>query len=396
MAFLNLTLGLTTLLALLVGASLTALLLRQRISIDIRRSSKSSGSSPQETDTTTPLGDSHDSELPLLLTTAMDSLSMGVVICDAKGETAFENGVARYLFQARHEDALAARALNDLLALARLGTYTERVVEFFGPPKKSYRIVSFPLILQGSPSGFAAIFEDVSEKRHLDEVRRDFVANVSHELKTPIGAMALLAETMEEEEDFKVLKRLAARIHAESIRVGRIISDLLDLSRLESEETPKRGEIEVSRLISEAVHRVTNAADTSLVTVSIGNTSDGVIIVGDERQLVSAITNLLENAIKYSEENREVIIKSEQEENWLVISVQDHGIGIPSRDIERIFERFYRVDQNRSRSTGGTGLGLAIVRHVINNHMGKIEVESREGVGSTFTIRLPLTLQEDK
>jgi two-component system sensor histidine kinase SenX3 len=298
------------------------------------------------------------------------------------------------------------------------------------------------------PLGVIALIEDVSERRRLEEIRRDFVANVSHELKTPMGALGLLAETLVSEPDPEVAQRLAGRIHNEAFRVSRIIDDLLDLSRIESEEAPPREPVLVNLVMADAIERVRATADQRGIEIVLHEPSPPVAVMGDRRQLVSAMHALLENAVTYSYENTTVTVSGTvggdtvevpvgsgaptvgaqalgstgpdnsamTDTGWVSddgtanegngvhhldtgaktdrkvvrLSVADHGIGIPARDLDRIFERFYRVDHGRSRDTGGTGLGLSIVRHVANNHQGWVDVESREGDGSTFTLVLPL------
>jgi two-component system sensor histidine kinase SenX3 len=176
----------------------------------------------------------------------------------------------------------------------------------------------------------------------------------------------------------------------EAMRVGRIIDDLLALSRIEAEEQqPVREPVVVSQLVAEAMERVGSLAAVGDMHIDTSGVGDGHAVGGDPRQLVSAIANLLENACKYGDRGSTVEVLSRSEGHWVEILVRDHGIGIPSSDLERVFERFYRVDRARSRETGGTGLGLAIVRHVAGNHHGEVSVTSEEGVGSTFTLRLP-------
>lgn len=328
-------------------------------------------------------------EMQLLLQT-LDSIPQGIVICSTEGEVLIRNKIANALFDGRHQDALAARALDELLTLAKAGTMTERTLELYGPPKRSYILHTDALVAGGQTVGMLAVLDDVSDKKHLDEVRRDFVANVSHELKTPIGAIGLLAETLNSEDDFEIAKRLSIRIQNEAFRVGRIIDDLLDLSRIESEDTPIQELVDVEKVVSEAVNRIGPSAEVRLVTIEQDFYNSPSYILGDRRQLTSAVYNLLDNAIKYSESDSKVTIEVRHDASWVEIAIRDQGIGIPSRDLERIFERFYRVDHARSRSTGGTGLGLSIVRHVVNNHKGTIFVESREGSGSVFTMRLPM------
>jgi two-component system sensor histidine kinase SenX3 len=235
-----------------------------------------------------------------------------------------------------------------------------------------------------------AVIDDISERRRLEEIRRDFVANVSHELKTPMGALGLLAETLVTETDPAVAQRLASRIHTEAFRVSRIIDDLLDLSRIEAEEAPPREPVLVNLVMAEAVERVRAAAEQRDVKIELEEPDPPVAVMGDRRQLVSALYNLLENAVKFSYDGGSVRIAGRLVDDEIVLEIEDHGVGIPARDLERIFERFYRVDQGRSRTTGGTGLGLSIVRHVAANHQGRVDVDSREGEGSTFRLILPV------
>jgi two-component system sensor histidine kinase SenX3 len=221
-------------------------------------------------------------------------------------------------------------------------------------------------------------------------VRRDFVANVSHELKTPIGALGLLAETMAATDDTAVVRQLADRVVRESDRLARIVDDLLDLSTIEAQEAPTRGPMPVRLLLSESVADVQAAATAAAVPLSLGPEPADIEIFCDPRQMRSALVNLLDNAIKYSGPEQPVEVGACVVDERVAFVVRDHGIGIPTRDLERIWERFYRVDRARSRDTGGTGLGLAIVRHVAQAHGGEVTVQSREGEGSTFTLYIPL------
>jgi two-component system sensor histidine kinase SenX3 len=206
-----------------------------------------------------------------------------------------------------------------------------------------------------------------------------------------VGALGLLAETLLAEDDPAVARRLAERMLAEAFRVGRTIDDLLELSRIEADEAAAREDLPVRRLIGEAVDRVRGAAEQRDIRIEVDEPPARLEVRGDRRQLVSATYNLLENAVKYSEAGSSIQVRARTDGRWVDLAVQDHGMGIPRRDLERVFERFYRVDRARSRETGGTGLGLAIVRHVANNHAGEVRVDSREGEGSTFTLRLPVS-----
>jgi two-component system sensor histidine kinase SenX3 len=321
---------------------------------------------------------------------ALDTLPQAVVVCDEHGSPVFHNARALVLMGNRHSDALAAQAVDELVAATKPGSSEERTLELYGPPRRTL-VVRTESIDNGQRAlGVIAVIDDVSERRRLEEVRRDFVANVSHELKTPMGAIGLLAETLLEETEPEVERRLAQRIHAEAFRISRVIDDLLDLSRIESEENPPRDPVLVNLVIAEAIERVRESAEQRSVELEVDEPSPPVAVLGDRRQLTSAVYNLLENAVKFSYEGGRVHCMGIAKDDEVIISVSDQGIGIPTRDLERVFERFYRVDHGRSRQTGGTGLGLAIVRHVAQNHHGSVHVESREGEGATFTLRLPL------
>jgi two-component system sensor histidine kinase SenX3 len=320
---------------------------------------------------------------------ALDTLPQAVLVTDERGDTVFRNSKAVALIGSRHGDAIAAQAVEELLAATAPGASEERLLELYGPPRRTL-VVRTESIDNGQRAlGVIAVIDDVSERRRLEDVRRDFVANVSHELKTPMGAVGLLAETLLSENEPQVAQRLAHRIYTEAFRISRVIDDLLDLSRIENEESPPREPVLINLVMAEAVERVREAATQLQIKVHLEEPDPPLVVLGDRRQLTSAIYNLLENAVKFSPEGGDVSFIGRVEDDDVAVVVEDHGIGIPSRDLERIFERFYRVDAGRSRSTGGTGLGLAIVRHVAANHRGSVQVESREGEGSTFTFRLP-------
>jgi two-component system, OmpR family, sensor histidine kinase SenX3 len=324
---------------------------------------------------------------------ALDNLPQGVIVCDENGEVVFRNARAVGLMGGRHGDALAAQAVVDLLADAWQQGTAERTLDLYGPPRRTLAVRTQLLDDGRRTLGVIAVIDDVSERRRLEEIRRDFVANVSHELKTPMGALGLLAETLVTETDAAVAQRLASRIHTEAFRVSRIIDDLLDLSRIEAEEAPPREPVLVNLVMAEAVERVRAAAEHRDIKITLEEPDPPVAVIGDRRQLVSALYNLLENAVKFSYDGGAVRFAGREEGENVVLEVEDHGVGIPARDLERIFERFYRVDQGRSRTTGGTGLGLSIVRHVAANHQGRVEVDSREGEGSTFRLILPTSTE---
>ncbi len=323
----------------------------------------------------------------LLLAAALDGVPEAVVICDTTGAVVFENASAQQVLSARPSDAVLVQAVDELVADALGGAEPHRRVELLSPSRRTLAVRAFPVA--SPPAGVVAVIEDISERLRLEAVRRDFVANVSHELKTPTGAIALLAETIEGETDPKVVSRLVERLGAEADRLSRTIDDLLDLSRIEANESAADDDVDVAALVEDALAPLLEAAESLSVVVSPPAVDPGLRVRGSRRDLRSAVSNLLDNAIKYSEAGGKVQVEAHRTHRGVEISVSDHGIGIPSRDLGRIFERFYRVDRARSRSTGGTGLGLSIVRHVATNHGGRVKVRSVEGEGSTFTLILP-------
>jgi two-component system, OmpR family, sensor histidine kinase SenX3 len=323
------------------------------------------------------------------LVRTIEAIPQGVVIADEGGDVVYRNRVAAAFGSARHSEALVAAAIDDLLAAALEGVADRRSLDLFGPPRRSLVISGYPLDDERRTVGAVVVIDDLTERRRLEAVRRDFVANISHELKTPVGALGLLAETIADEEDPAVARRLAERMLYEATRVGRTIDDLLELSRIEAEEPHPPEAVPVNLIVAEAVERIRPAAEYRGTPIEVTEAARSFTILGDRRQLVSAVHNLLDNATKYSEPGSTVEVHSRLVGVNVEIAVRDHGMGIPARDLERIFERFYRVDRARSRETGGTGLGLAIVRHVASNHAGECRVESREGEGSRFTLSLP-------
>ncbi len=323
------------------------------------------------------------------LKSAMDGISQGIVITDEQGEQVYKNTRASIIMESRHAELIAAQAIEEMLEAGLSGVDSERSIELYGPPRQTLNIKTFTIEDHSKPLGVVGVVEDISERKRLESVRRDFVANVSHELKTPVGAMALLAETLEAEEDLAIARRLANRVHHEALRVGRVIDDLINLSRIEAEENPPSEPVNLSNVVSEAIEGVQSVAEQKFIEIDFDEPTKTPIVTGDYRELLSAISNLLENAVHYSDPDSKVRVGFELSNERIELFVEDQGIGIPSKDLERIFERFYRVDHTRSRHNKGTGLGLSIVRHVVNRHGGEIEVTSREGEGTTFRVILP-------
>jgi len=321
---------------------------------------------------------------------AIEALPHAIVVCDTRGDVVLRNRRSLDLEGGHHAAALVQRAVEEVVAAGGGTRPVTQTLELHGPPPRALQVTGTPMGRTDRPSGTVVLVDDVSELRRLEAVRRDFVANVSHELRTPVGAMGVLAETLADEPDPDVMRRLASRITGEAERAGRLIDGLLDLSRIEAAGVPGSRRIALRVVVAAAIERVGHLAEQQGVElVTPGDPVDAAVL-GDENQLVSAVVNLLENAVKYSDEGSAVEVSVGTASTGSVdVVVRDRGIGIPARDLERIFERFYRVDRARSRETGGTGLGLSIVRHVATNHGGEVLVESQEGRGSTFTLRLP-------
>jgi two-component system sensor histidine kinase SenX3 len=229
----------------------------------------------------------------------------------------------------------------------------------------------------------------------VETVRRDFVANISHELKTPVGAISLLAEAIEEAgKDSETVQKFAKRIGPETKRLTNVIRDIIDLSQVQSDDPlASASPVEVDRVINDAIDAVQLLADLHSIEIAQVK-SPGVKIMGDEYQLVMAVRNLLSNAITFSPVNSRITVGAKLKDGVVEITVSDQGIGISLENQSRIFERFYRVDPARSRSTGGTGLGLAIVKHVCENHGGEVSIWSVQGQGSTFTMKFPQMEEE--
>ena len=320
---------------------------------------------------------------------ALSELSSGVIVVDIDGDEVFRNAAAERYRDARHADAVAAKEIERMLRDASNGAAVSKELSLFGPPSVVLRLRAVPLFEGDALLGAAAFVEDVTELHRVESVRRDFVANVSHELKTPIGALELLADTVAAEDDPAITRPLAERLVKEADRLGRIVDDLLDLSLIEIQESPTRDKTPVSILVEEALDRMQPAAAANGIGLSGDDTVGDAMVSCDRRQLVSALVNLLDNAVKYSERGSAVELRTSTDGSSVVFEVSDRGIGIPRGDLDRIWERFYRVDQARSRDTGGTGLGLSIVRHVVQLHGGEVSVTSVEGQGSTFRITIP-------
>jgi two-component system sensor histidine kinase SenX3 len=336
-------------------------------------------------------------KLPPGIASVLSVLSSSAVVLDAEDRVLQASDAARSFGLVKGERLMAS----ELLALARQvrrdGEIREGEFEVpagggIGGHLTSFAVRVAPLGGDVGCEGLVLVLaEDQSESRRVEEVRRDFVANVSHELKTPVGALALLAETVEDAaDDPDAVRRFAGRMRQEAARLTNLVQDIITLSRIQAAEpVPDPMAVPVDAVVAEALDRCRMKANAR--GIALADEGDrGLHLLGDEDLLITAIRNLLENAVAYSPERTRVVVTTRRDGDRVEISVADQGIGIPERDLQRIFERFYRVDPARSRATGGTGLGLAIVKHVTAAHGGSVTVRSVEGSGSTFTISLPL------
>jgi two-component system, OmpR family, sensor histidine kinase SenX3 len=341
-------------------------------------------------------------KLPPGIASVLSVLSSSAVVVDSEDRVLRASAAAR-AFGIVKGDRLM---VSELAALARQvrrdGEIREAEFEVpvprFGGRTTTFAVRVAPLSGAVGGGGLVLVLaEDQTDRHRVEEVRRDFVANVSHELKTPVGALALLAETIEDAaDDAEAVRRFAGRMRQEAARLTFLVQDLITLSRIQAAEpVPDPRPVPIDAVVAEALDRCRMKAHARGITLaSIG--VRGLTILGEEDLLVTAVRNLLENAVVYSpERTRVVVCVKKPGDGGVEISVTDQGIGIPERDLERIFERFYRVDPARSRATGGTGLGLAIVKHVTVAHGGRVTVRSVEGAGSTFTLWLPLRSDND-
>lgn len=329
---------------------------------------------------------------------AIQGAPTGIVVVDISRDVLLSNPQAHQL-GLMHE-----RRLHDLgweAALRVFDTQEDQEINLViparraGAPEKSVRCLVSPLTF--ADDRFVVLYAtDESELVRMESARRDFVANVSHELKTPVGAMSLLVEALAEAKDDPVaVESFSESLTREAKRLSTMITELISLSKLQGAEAlPDMEELQVSEIIAAAVRRTALLAEQSGITVTV-DCDDSLMVEGDRSLLITAVSNLISNAVNYSPEQTPVSVSSSLiDPDTVAIRVTDRGIGISLADQERIFERFFRVDKARSRSTGGTGLGLAIVKHVIANHRGAIKIWSRPGTGSTFTLELPVLKKE--
>lgn len=318
----------------------------------------------------------------------LSSMEEGIALVGSDDHIAYANAGAERLIGSIPDALrnLTPTMLQRLTSLAREQDSSIEDETDIGSPMRILRASALPV----GGGNVLLVLRDVTEARRVEAVRRDFAANASHELKTPAASIQAAAETLREtiDHDPEAARAFAERLHGDAVRLSRIVSDLLDLSRLES-EAPIREPVRLDLLVNEQVDRL--RAPAQEVGIEVEVESSPATVDGSRRDLSQLIGNLLENAIRYTPQGGRVRLSIGQRNGLAELTVVDTGVGIPSRDLPRVFERFYRVDRARARETGGTGLGLSIAKHVAEQHGGRIEVESELGRGSTFRVALPAT-----
>ena len=326
---------------------------------------------------------------PVAVGAVLAALRASAILLD-RDLTVVEASPSAYAYRLVRAGALTHPELMGLARAAQQSGHAQEADVLLDPGRGESSAVLGVRATALNDSSVLLLAEDRTQRQRADEARRDFVANISHELKTPIGAMALLSEAIEgAADDPESVRRFAGRMQHESGRLGRLVNEIIDLSRLQFDNPVESARaVPVDAVIGEALDRVQSAAEAKHIRLVRGG-PHGLAVIGDKDQLVTAVNNLVDNAIAYSPEHTRVAVGVRERDDAVEITITDQGIGIPDDELPRIFERFYRVDQARSRQTGGTGLGLAIVKHIAAAHRGEVSVWSSHGAGSTFTLRLP-------
>ena len=321
---------------------------------------------------------------------ALEAIPLGVVVVDEHADPLFTNGAAAWFREGRHSEAVVAHTVDRMISVAHDGETVIETIQLYGPPRRRLSITAAPIHVDRVMLGALVLIDDVTEQERIDAIRRDFISNISHELRTPIGAVLLLAETLRGERDGEVVESLTERLGREAERLAATVDDLLELSRIEHGGDVEPVPVVVQSVVAGAHDRVRAAACQRDVAIGVDMPDRDLVVHGDRRQLISAVFNLLDNGVKYSGPGGGTVsVRGRLVDDKIELTVQDSGMGIPRKDLDRIFERFYRVDSDRSRMSGGTGLGLSMVRHIVANHGGRVSVESTEGEGTTFTVELP-------
>ena len=368
--------GIVALVALVIGGGLGAALTPRILERRRRRATEQSGITVSQ-----------------MLDHIVSGSPVGIAVVDTYRDVVYTNDRARELGLVRDRllDDRAWLAAERTLATGEAGEVDLSPRKRANPGRSGLSVRGQVRLLTEEDRRFAVVYvDDQSEHARMEATRRDFVANVSHELKTPVGAMGVLAEALlASADDPDNVRRFAEKMVAESNRLANMVGELIDLSRLQGgERLPDLDAVDVDTVVSEALSRYKVAADNADIAITT-DAPTGYRVMGDGSLLVTAIANLVSNAIAYSPNGSSVSVSRRRRGPNVEIAVTDRGIGIAREDQERVFERFFRVDKARSRATGGTGLGLAIVKHVAANHNGSIRLWSQPGTGSTFTLSIP-------
>lgn len=341
------------------------------------------------------------------LSTILKSMNEGVITVTSEGLITHVNAAACRMLRTSGERCLG-QALKDIDGSDNLDqafrqcqqqqTSVERIIQLDGYTFSRHYRLHVTLLKQSHRADAILVLQDITAVQRIDKMRADFVANASHELKTPITAIRGFAETLIEDDtiDHAIQQRFMRKIHGQSIRLSALVSDLLALSRLESNDEAYNTQVDLQRVVQRVCANLQAVAQTQQVTLELQTKDGPVTLLGDDNALGQMATNLIDNAIKYTAAKGTVTVALTVTEGLAVLAVKDNGLGIDESDQERIFERFYRVDKARSQSLGGTGLGLAIVKHIVQSHKGQLQLKSKLNQGSTFTITIPLSTHTSK
>jgi two-component system phosphate regulon sensor histidine kinase PhoR len=340
------------------------------------------------------------------LSTILKSMNEGVITVTSEGLITHVNAAACRMLRTSGERCLG-QALKDIDGSNNLDqafvqchkqqTSVERTIQLDGYTFARHYRLHVTLLKHSYKADAILVLQDITDVQRIDKMRADFVANASHELKTPITAIRGFAETLIEDETIEhgMRQRFIRKIHGQSIRLSDLVSDLLALSRLESNDTAFNTQVDLQQIVQRVCANLQAVAQSHKIVLELEVIDGPMMLLGDDNALGQMATNLIDNAIKYTTEMGTVTVTIKAEEGMAVLTVKDNGLGIDETDQERIFERFYRVDKARSQSLGGTGLGLAIVKHIVQNHKGRLQLKSKLNHGSTFTVKIPLSVHSN-
>jgi two-component system phosphate regulon sensor histidine kinase PhoR len=340
------------------------------------------------------------------LSTILKSMNEGVITVTSEGIITHVNAAACRMLRTSGERCLG-QALKDIDGSNNLDqafvqchkqqASVERTIQLDGYTFARHYRLHVTLLKHSYKADAILVLQDITDVQRIDKMRADFVANASHELKTPITAIRGFAETLIEDETIEhgMRQRFIRKIHGQSIRLSDLVSDLLALSRLESNDTAFNTQVDLQQIVQRVCANLQAVAQSHKIVLELEVIDGPMMLLGDDNALGQMATNLIDNAIKYTTEMGTVTVTIKAEEGMAVLTVKDNGLGIDETDQERIFERFYRVDKARSQSLGGTGLGLAIVKHIVQNHKGRLQLKSKLNHGSTFTVKIPLSVHSN-